>query len=386
MTQPNTQRLYFPELDGLRFVAFMMVFIHHLPIPKAWHSGSGLHEIVIDYLHRAGWLGVDVFFALSAYLLTRLGLREIATKGALDIRHFYMRRILRIWPLYFLALFLGFFAYPFIVDTMLGNGFPSSKTVASIKDHFLPFITFLGNFSYAAFLESRGIYRSLWTISIEEQFYIILPLFLLIIPGLRFKKRLFIAAFALALAWVARVYVVGMVQLPYPWVWMLPITHMDSFIVGICIAFYMHNNQSSNVPGWIFLAITLAAFALIGSYPILGQSLHTIWQMGLAAVFSGGFLLAAIHVNWLKHVLSLSYIRYLGKISFGLYVYHRYGLDMMKYLGMYWDYAATKLGWSLLAFSALAFTVTVSALSYHFFEARFLRLKQRYTSIPSRAI
>ena len=96
-----------PELDTLRFGAFFLVFLHHaLPHGSAEYPFGGPTAQAFAALARAGALGVDLFFALSAYLLTGLLLREHAATGTLDIRAFYARRILRIWPLYYFALFV----------------------------------------------------------------------------------------------------------------------------------------------------------------------------------------------------------------------------------------------------------------------------------------
>src|SRR5438552_17688903 len=99
---------YRPELDVLRFGAFLLVFIHHgFPLTAAEYAGWGVPGVVAALLAsgaRAGALGVDLFFALSAYLITELLLREQRSHGTFSIRAFYVRRILRIWPLYFFAL------------------------------------------------------------------------------------------------------------------------------------------------------------------------------------------------------------------------------------------------------------------------------------------
>ena len=103
---------YRPELDILRFGAFLLVFLHHA-LPHAtidyFTSDYGIFKQAASLLAgiaRAGALGVDLFFALSAYLITELLLRERRSHGAIDIRAFYIRRILRIWPLYYFALLI----------------------------------------------------------------------------------------------------------------------------------------------------------------------------------------------------------------------------------------------------------------------------------------
>src|SRR5262245_41344043 len=103
-------RFYSPELDVLRFFAFFGVFVFHAaPRNTEFYAGAGFPSWLSTFListFGAGAYGVDLFFALSAYLITSLLLRERSATGNLDLRGFYIRRILRIWPLY-----LGFVAF-----------------------------------------------------------------------------------------------------------------------------------------------------------------------------------------------------------------------------------------------------------------------------------
>lgn len=92
------KRIYFPELDGLRFFAFLLVFVHHHILLKK--------VPIFSILHTEGWVGVDLFFALSAFLFTKLLIAEYNKTKTISFRKFYIRRIFRIWPIYFL--FIGF--------------------------------------------------------------------------------------------------------------------------------------------------------------------------------------------------------------------------------------------------------------------------------------
>ncbi len=89
-------RFYLPEVDGLRFFAFLLVFIHHFRVSE---------NVFFKYLHEFGWVGVDLFFLLSAFLLTYLLRREYSEKNNINIRFFFIRRVLRIWPLYFIYIY-----------------------------------------------------------------------------------------------------------------------------------------------------------------------------------------------------------------------------------------------------------------------------------------
>src|SRR5215218_7670570 len=114
----NPLRFYHPELDLLRFFAFLAVFMHHaLPRDAAYYTGAGVPPAVTQWLltaKEAGSFGLDLFFALSAYLITELLLREHASQGSFSISAFYIRRALRIWPLYFIFLALTVLVVPTI--------------------------------------------------------------------------------------------------------------------------------------------------------------------------------------------------------------------------------------------------------------------------------
>ena len=160
------RRFYQPELDGLRFYAFLGVFVchtlpfdgafyrrFHLPIPWLWGAVA-----------KSGAAGVDLFFALSAFLITSILLREREETGRISLRRFYLRRILRIWPLYFLLIALGVV----LAHTMAKQSLPWYYVAG--------YLLFVGNWVHAVFGRPESICSPLWTVSIEEQFYLIWPL------------------------------------------------------------------------------------------------------------------------------------------------------------------------------------------------------------------
>ena len=161
----TTRRFYQPELDGLRFYAFLGVFaLHTLPSEKGFYSR--LH-LPIPWLWAAfaksGGAGVDLFFALSAFLITSLLLKERQETGRISLRRFYVRRILRIWPLYFLMIALGIVLSHSIADQDLPWYYVAG------------YLLFVGNWVHAIFGAPNSVCSPLWTVSIEEQFYLIWP-------------------------------------------------------------------------------------------------------------------------------------------------------------------------------------------------------------------
>ena len=157
---------YRPELDVLRFFAFFSVFCYHaLPgVEVGNHSGwERAAAIGLSAFKSAGSFGVCLFFVLSSFLITELLIRERSKTGTVHIKAFYTRRILRIWPLYFFFLFVGF---------LLGHLVPEWNLETP---RLLAFLALLGNWYVAVFGWSANPIAPLWSISIEEQFYLIWP-------------------------------------------------------------------------------------------------------------------------------------------------------------------------------------------------------------------
>lgn len=188
------QQTYRPELDSLRFFAFFAVFVLHalyqpgelaVPVLSGWSSIRGA-------LVGAGAYGVDLFFLLSAYLITELLLRERRHRGVVRVRAFYLRRILRIWPLYFFVLGLAY-SVPILNPGHLL--FRSKRLVW--------FSLLSGNWSIVAYgWPDSVIVTPLWSVSVEEQFYLFwAPVVKLLSP----KRVALLAVGLLAVASVARV-------------------------------------------------------------------------------------------------------------------------------------------------------------------------------------
>src|SRR5215471_1369228 len=163
-------RFYKPELDVLRFFAFLFVFFHHTTPNEAPDYAAYLRPDLADWpasVARAGALGVDLFFALSSYLITELLLRESELSGTLDVKSFYTRRILRIWPLYFFFLAVSAFVTPRII----------AGDQLSVP-YLLLFVFLLGNWACALRGFPSSTAAPLWSVSMEEQFYLAWPLIL----------------------------------------------------------------------------------------------------------------------------------------------------------------------------------------------------------------
>ena len=173
-SKPNA-RFYRPELDVLRFVAFRACSFT-MPY-RILRRPMGLKRIAATV--RSWGYGIDLFLLLSSFLITELLLRELESRGRLDIWWFYMRRTLRIWPLYF-----GFLALTLLVVPLV---LPRENVPFS---HMLGFLTFTGNWTTAILGWPRSVIAPLWSICLEEQFYLAWPLLIALVGRHRNSKTL----------------------------------------------------------------------------------------------------------------------------------------------------------------------------------------------------
>jgi len=352
-------KVFLPELDGLRFAAFLLIFIHH-------SSTQGI--IFLREIRDIGWLGVEIFFCLSAFLLTRLLLREFTAFGNVDVYKFFIRRVLRIWPLYF--------GYVLLVIILSGY----LHLITSDNWHrAIGLLTFTDDF-FAAFEGFNPIRFTghLWTISYEEQFYLCLPFLIPLLihqpPGRRVK---FLIAILVASQLVKCIAIYD--RRADPFIWTMPLTHLESIVAGIIIAFYEERCMRLNRTLVGLLAVFSAS--LIFFLPDTSVvSYHLVLVYSFAGLFSASVICLAINerTRVLRNFLSNGVVRFFGKISFGLYVFHSvclYASDRM--LGI----SRPLLNASL----ALLAVVLISSISYALFERKFLLIKNtRFTRIAVR--
>jgi len=375
----QNDRYYRPELDVLRFLAFLGVFtvhrLDHIAIDPAQHFW-------LYNLSLLGNFGVPVFFLLSAFLITELLTREDEQFGTIHVRSFYMRRILRIWPLYF-AVFYGLI--------LLNQFIPHTGAPDPLS--WLAFTFFAGNW----YISTHGWIHAypvnpMWSISVEEQFYIAIPLIAL------FGRRFGLKAVSVALMVVSYAVVTW-----YAWKgwhgfssqWTNSFVQFQFFSAGTLLSLSL----KGRVPRWnpVFRAIgVLASVAcLFVASVFFGVQADTPSSTVIGAPIGWAFVLAGTVLLFLS-VLGTSArflpkpVIYLGRISYGLYLFHELSyflilhtwkpwllrLSEWVHLPAYWDSLGTVL--------AFGFTVLLAYLSYTLYERPFLKLKSRFTFVPSR--
>jgi peptidoglycan/LPS O-acetylase OafA/YrhL len=380
-TSDPSQRIYFPELDGLRFVAFMMVYLFHDGVPF-----DVLRRLVGDQVANAffdnGGYGVQLFFILSGYLIATLLLREEASHGRIALKAFWVRRILRIWPLYYLVVFLGFFVLP-----LLERNFEFPGYWRTIRTHFLPFVGFLGNWSMIFIAPVPHDWLSvLWSVCVEEQFYLIVPLFFAwAAPRIRcpLVVSLIIASIVVRFACAFRTD--WRVMIVYN-----TVAQFDTLLSGVLLALVLGwDRDRPHLVRWIrWLQWPLYGVVLwLFWRPNLGESSvwHRTWDYVWIWICGVGILVAAVCGNgWLRAALSYSRVVWLGKISYGLYMYHEIVLFLRNRI--YYDVPWFPNKQELFAIGTLTLVIALAALSYYAYERRFLLLKQSWTRVPSRPV
>ena len=370
LTAHPGRRFYQPELDGLRFYAFLGVFVcHSLPFEPAFYARFHLPVPWLwGAIAKSGAAGVDLFFALSSFLITSILLRERQQTGAISLRRFYLRRILRIWPLYFLLI-----AVAVVLSHTVVNQHLPWYYVAG-------YLLFVGNWVHAVFGRPESVCSPLWTVSIEEQFYLIWPMLMKILS----RRGMIVAAIVTFL--LANVSRLGFMLAGWSggFIYYGSTSRCDSLALGVLLALFGdHLPRPTRVARCLLLGTGLAGWIVSSAWlneqpgPV---DMRMVWGRLIVSVSAAAILCACLDS---RHPLVRgSWVVRLGKISYGLYMLHLTGiLIALSLLHPRW-------GWQLLAAKGLGFFITVllALASYRWIESPFLRWKDRFAAVLSRPV
>lgn len=365
----SDQVFYHPELDVLRFLAFLAVFFHHaLPRDAELYIRNGfspaLTQLVLA-VKGAGAYGVDLFFALSAYLITELLLREHAKRGTFSVSAFYIRRALRIWPLYFVFLALTIF----IIPTMFSDERFGPMYMVS-------FAFFFGNWVSAAYGLPFSVASPLWSISVEEQFYIAWPLLLLLF-GVHRIKHLAIVLLAIALG--TRIFL-AQYAAEHPAVWCNTFARLDPIALGAILAFVLGGRapQIKRAFRLLMIGVAVAGFLLVAVY-LKQDGPSSIATYSVTAVASIVLLIAVLQSDArLLRFPPFSWLVYLGRISYGLYVFHLLAIALAGQV-LIIPLLGIQANFEIRLLLAFVLTVLLATISYVWLEQPFLKLKERFS-------
>jgi peptidoglycan/LPS O-acetylase OafA/YrhL len=359
---PAATGLYLPSVDGLRFVAFLLVFVEHF----APLQPTPVISVISDY----GWVGVEIFFAISSFLMMRFLLAEDARRGDVNIIWFYIRRVLRIYPL------MMFYALLVILLTNRGSGVAWFQfgALASATDNYLAW--FFG-YNYPIPYTSH-----LWTLSYELQIYLFIPLAYFVLKTAKAKGFIIMLAAVECLCLVARTSFAG-IGVTHPVIWVTPFLRPESTLIGLAIGAGLINVRS--YWAWAIVAIAVAVLVTHPNVNVMGP--WTIAIYPVCALISGSLVYLAARSTLLTQVLGYPVIAFLGKISFGLYVYH-FAIAALLPVLLRKVLPTASLGSFYGAELVVGFllTVLIATLSYFVLERPFLKIKERFTIIPSRPV
>ncbi len=383
--QEDPERIYFNNLDALRFIAFLSVFISHVALFLGYASTSGYFESAKRTFLIHGDLGVNFFFVLSGFLITFLLLREKDKYGHISLCHFYLRRILRIWPLYFLTLIIGFFvAYPLALKSGVIFPFLTTESYGS-----LPWYLFLSANIKMAYIGAGSVVLAvLWSISVEEQFYLIWPTILSFFHNRRNISRVIL--FIVGVAFLYRFYYYDNYNI-IKYSTFSVMSDLSIGALGAYITFFGSRicGVITACPKYIIIFIYILGFALVPLRTFLPVLFHEHTYRFIYSVepilFSLFFIFIILEQNLAKNSFikfgSFKIINYLGVRSYGLYCYHMIAI-FFTFL-IFHFFGVSNVNFNLLIYISeiiIAFisTIIFSIISYRFFEKRFLGLKERY--------
>ena len=391
---------YWVSLDGLRALAVSLVVLHHLGQLNITRSDLSLtFNRVVDW----GWIGVDLFFVLSGFLISSLLLREVSQSGKISIKDFYVRRAARIWPLYYLVIFAALVIAPFC-----GPNKPDFiNWFAYFAKEAPPFIFFLGNF---ALLEYKPIYYTdiliglrdnpllsgmlapLWSLAIEEQFYIVWPWLLSKAFGL--KKMLVLTGAVAAFSILSLVICLFVLPKHSTEAYMHCYYYLNTpcrllpLMVGAALAainFFRPSILDSAVKkfGPLMLAASIATFLLlVYCFPPI-QSISKIHTLTFTAIALGFGSLLTLTLKWdpLIKIFSNKFLVYIGKRSYAIYMFHTTCLWVPRQfiLPLLQIKADSPMAWAVTAGIGVPLTLVCAELSWQFIEQHFEKLKKAYS-------
>jgi peptidoglycan/LPS O-acetylase OafA/YrhL len=355
---------HLPSLDGIRALAVLAVIASHIPVllsyqhPTPW---SWLNKFI-----SGGFLGVDVFFVLSGFLITSLLLKEHSRFGRIKLSHFFARRALRLFPALYVLLAIDFLIAIYEKTSLSGQWNITWVTVLYMNNWY--FVWSSLRTGPADFQTNLG---HLWSLSVEEQFYLVWPVFIFLIMKLK-RVKIFLPLFIILLiALVA----IRRTMLWYDNNFYLEIlirtdARLDSLLVGALLAICFRYIQiSSKMLCWAAY-ISLPIFAVIAHQ---GPESPFFYTFGFTIVALLVFIMiyASVEQAWgVNKFLERKWLTFIGRISYGLYLWH---FVVFTFLSKHFFVGPRVMRISVGLLSTFAITL----LSWFFIEKPFLRLKDR---------
>jgi peptidoglycan/LPS O-acetylase OafA/YrhL len=383
---------YWTQIDGLRAIAFLLVFISHLGGIAPAVAGSFMNKLA-----NCGWVGVDLFFVISGFLITALLVREKEKYGEISFKQFYLRRALRILPVYYLVLFIACIAVPIF-------GVPGAPKWNNVAPFFwpvlVPFLLFVGNYTMAwrapqliSLQMRKGVnldcfLAPFWSLCVEEQFYLFWPF---LVQKLKSARKMLLTCLGFSLlALVVRFFlqhyaavhpeIVSRHVLYYS----NTICRLDTLMIGAALAI---TNQY--YPAW-FAKLGkfggLFFFAAVGGFTAMVLSGINICDnpaaivpvMSGVALMFGALLLASLTFQPFGALMAWGPVSHFGRLTYAMYCFHVPVLNEVgKHLHLTgWAASNWWIDWSIKLVVSLTCTYLLALLSWHLMEKHCMQLRK----------
>ena len=366
--------LFFPNLNGVRFIAAFWVIIHHIEQYKE-KFGYDNQLFYTRFIRLIGPLSVFLFFVLSGFLITSLLLVEKERTNTINIKSFYMRRVLRIWPLYYFTVFLGLFVLPSI--TYLNISGETELIHLNFTEKLILYLLILPNIVTGVFKHIPYLSQN-WSIGVEEQFYYFWPW---VIRQTKASRLLIVMIIFFALFYVTRSLTVLYMPETGWWKYLsefIKSLRITCMILGAIGAYLTYFKLNSKLVQFIFhkgfqigLYLTLILMLTFGVYlPGINQEVYAL-------------IFTLILMNLAKNPVSILSLEnpifnYLGKISYGMYMYH----TIAVVIGVKISHSFNNSNFVSYPISYIL-TIIMAGISYQFFEKPFLKIKDKFTTVKS---
>jgi peptidoglycan/LPS O-acetylase OafA/YrhL len=366
----DNKPIFLSGLNGIRTIAAFGVLISHINLSL---GGFGVKTFSLFGFNKNGgqeaWVlgehGVTIFFVLSGFLITYLLLKEYEKTNTIKIKEFYIRRILRIWPLYYL--------YILLVLVTIYSTF-------SFDVNLFYYLTLFANIPFINGNTYPAMYH-LWSISVEEQFYLFWPFLFLLFINRKFIRNLLL--------------IIGIFSLIRIFIWYLQpfsipalisvVNRFDCMLFGALGAFlvfkkakiiFFLNNKIIQILAWLVM------FMLILN---IFQFINSIIEIFIIELITLIIIIGQINIKNRIVNLENKIMSYFGKLSFGIYVYHPLLILILSKISFtngfykFEEFEKTVIVFLLIIF----FTIVVSHMSYYKYEVKFLKLKHKFSIIKS---
>ena len=370
---------HYPAIDGLRGFAVLLVIWFHSSYFVTIGMEEQLGGITYGYylLSILGETGVDLFFVLSGFLITGILIDTAHDKHV--FKNFYIRRSLRIFPLYYMVtgLFLIYFFVVIGVENLDGT-------------RALLHLFYLQNWTFEHNQDQFMLLDHTWSLAVEEQFYLLWPLVFLSFYKGSVKDVVLICLTVIAISWGLRIYLSNIEQ--YKWAYTFTISRMDGLALGALLSVLCARHRDAIEGAVKFLPFVILAMAAGILYLLFSQdakmdSHHIMIKYGLI-LFSVLYvsLLAYVFLsqdqNLTKRIFSMTWLREVGRVSYGMYLFHT--PVMMIGARILYSYELQYLQAHLILLGVgLSLTFALAFISYHLFEKRLLVLKKKYAPLKA---